>query len=487
MRKYKPNYDLKEIPDEITPTGLTARENAEIEEETQRAIAESTEWLLAKNHKSSCRESDSMPALKKLGFKILGEANDLFYNVQPPEGWTKSTQGYDTIVKDGKGRTHITQFFKGAFYDRDAFLCIGAPYIYPWVKTKIDDPGFIKDYNQFQNKLKDTFGIETKNLENVINDCIINGLHEQLVTGVRDRIYESLKTEKEDNYEIFREFIFDSLTPIYKLFDKGKLRTEEIIPEILNVFEEKNPSSQKRKKSIVTMKKYKAQIAELKEYTEFVANKFLNALEGDPAEANTLDKIIEQFRKEKKYYEMLTVPDSIEENDNYISCKDSNGNLTYRGQQIQEQIEKGTKFYQNIFDVLEPRLKDNKTPYGTRVINAYEALINSGIEGLNVERLNKLKKEYKQEIKDGFSTSIYFRESYFLPSGLKIDFHSRLNGNYLIKDGVGIIVKRNEGNYPPQLWVRASDKRSLKKQLTDMDKVEEIAQETIGKYLSEYR
>lgn len=65
---------------------------------------------------------DSRPELETLGFKVIGEADDLFYRVQAPEGWDKSTQGYWTTVIDAKGQKRMTQFHKGAFYDRDAFL-----------------------------------------------------------------------------------------------------------------------------------------------------------------------------------------------------------------------------------------------------------------------------------------------------------------------------------------------------------------------------
>lgn len=60
--------------------------------------------------------------LEAMGFVVLEEHDNLFYSVQPPTGWTKETQGYWTYVKDENGNERISQFFKGAFYDRDAFL-----------------------------------------------------------------------------------------------------------------------------------------------------------------------------------------------------------------------------------------------------------------------------------------------------------------------------------------------------------------------------
>ncbi|MBS3071523.1 hypothetical protein J4408_00875 [Candidatus Pacearchaeota archaeon] len=128
MGKYTPNYnDLEVVPDLMTSTGRTARENVRIEEGRQRVVAELSTWLLAKkvNHdgKKYCRE-DSRQILNELGFRILGEESDLFYSVEPPKGWERSTEGYWTKVIDENKRERIQQFYKGAFYDREAFLNI---------------------------------------------------------------------------------------------------------------------------------------------------------------------------------------------------------------------------------------------------------------------------------------------------------------------------------------------------------------------------
>ena len=118
--KYKPRYnDLSEISDSMTISGKTARECVSIEEAAQKAVAENPEWLLARRLNEG---KDSRLELETLGFKILGESNDLFYKVQAPLGWNKSTEGLWTKVIDVDGRERISQFYKGAFYDRDAFL-----------------------------------------------------------------------------------------------------------------------------------------------------------------------------------------------------------------------------------------------------------------------------------------------------------------------------------------------------------------------------
>lgn len=107
---------------QVNISGRSPKDNLSIEEAAQRRVAESETWLLARKHNMEI--GNTKADLEALGFTVLGEADDLFYNVQPPEGWTKETSGYWTTVKDATGKERISQFFKGALYDRDAFLSI---------------------------------------------------------------------------------------------------------------------------------------------------------------------------------------------------------------------------------------------------------------------------------------------------------------------------------------------------------------------------
>lgn len=119
--KYKPNYpDTSKESDVVNISGKSPKQNISIEEAAQRAVAESETWLLARKN----RGQDSRPALEALGFTILGEVDDLFYQVQSPAGWSKTTEGYWTTVKDAQGNERISQFFKGAWYDRHADLSV---------------------------------------------------------------------------------------------------------------------------------------------------------------------------------------------------------------------------------------------------------------------------------------------------------------------------------------------------------------------------
>lgn len=60
---------------------------------------------------------------EKMGIKIIDTYDDLFWNVQLPDGWeiraTDHTMWNELI--DNKGKKRATFFYKAAFYDRDAF------------------------------------------------------------------------------------------------------------------------------------------------------------------------------------------------------------------------------------------------------------------------------------------------------------------------------------------------------------------------------
>lgn len=123
---YKPNYTKSDIGMESTTanvSGCSPQANLLVEENAQRVVAENQTWLIAKKENHLSRSTNPIKEkLEQMGFVVLREHDDLFYAVQPPEGWNKETEGYWTIIKDQEGNKRIQQFYKGAFYDRDAFV-----------------------------------------------------------------------------------------------------------------------------------------------------------------------------------------------------------------------------------------------------------------------------------------------------------------------------------------------------------------------------
>lgn len=124
VAEYKPTCDVRFVPENTTPRGLSSRVLVTIQEEEQKRIAENSTWLLARRVNMA---GDSRKSLEKLGFSVAtspSSMDTLFYEAQPPKGWTKSTSGYWTTIRDKKGNERISQFYKGAIYDQDAFLNI---------------------------------------------------------------------------------------------------------------------------------------------------------------------------------------------------------------------------------------------------------------------------------------------------------------------------------------------------------------------------
>lgn len=62
--------------------------------------------------------------LESLGIKILGKADNLFYNVELPKGWAIKPTDHSmwSDLVDDQGIVRASIFYKAAFYDMDAFL-----------------------------------------------------------------------------------------------------------------------------------------------------------------------------------------------------------------------------------------------------------------------------------------------------------------------------------------------------------------------------
>ena len=67
---------------------------------------------------------DAKAQYEKMGIEVIGEHDDLFYNVKLPAGWQIKATGHSmwNELRDDKGRLRAEFFYKAAFYDRDAFI-----------------------------------------------------------------------------------------------------------------------------------------------------------------------------------------------------------------------------------------------------------------------------------------------------------------------------------------------------------------------------
>lgn len=120
--KIDPNL-LAKGPDEnlldvVAPGGIEASEAR-----GQRALINSDVLPKELNGVSACTTEQ---AFAKLGITIMGEADDLFYKVNLPEGWKKVAEDHDmwSKVVDENGCERMSIFYKAAFYDRNAFFSV---------------------------------------------------------------------------------------------------------------------------------------------------------------------------------------------------------------------------------------------------------------------------------------------------------------------------------------------------------------------------
>ena len=122
---YNPKYDrdaIQKMSDTVNLSGLSARENVSIEESAQKRVATNPQWLIAREILHSDESAETV--LAAMGFTDIKEHNQLFVTATPPDGWTKSTEGYWTTILDADENERISQFYKGAWYDERAFMSV---------------------------------------------------------------------------------------------------------------------------------------------------------------------------------------------------------------------------------------------------------------------------------------------------------------------------------------------------------------------------
>lgn len=98
------------------------------EKRGQKMVVANQRLPKATNFCSGYRKHDDFDFTKtqyeKMGIKIIDEYDDLFWNVQLPDGWKIEATNHSmwNSLIDNNGRERASFFYKAAFYDRDAFI-----------------------------------------------------------------------------------------------------------------------------------------------------------------------------------------------------------------------------------------------------------------------------------------------------------------------------------------------------------------------------
>lgn len=166
------NNDLEIMALEAMIGGVSAIENQSRREQVK--VRNSSKLPIKCNFTSS---KDYYKILKRMGIKIINRDDDLFYNTEIPDGWHKeSAGGYWSYLIDDKGRKRASMFYKGAFYDRDAFISFNRKYGISSEIPDYDEKLFEPQPRYIQDGFKTVF-IDRNG--NAISDKKINILAEE--------------------------------------------------------------------------------------------------------------------------------------------------------------------------------------------------------------------------------------------------------------------------------------------------------------------
>lgn len=105
--------NVQGVPDKFRFDGITS----DMDYSERKKISDKNNVLYTKEQYS------------KMGILIIEQCDDLFYSVELPDGWKiKPSDRLWNDVYDNQGRKRLNFFYKGAFYDRDAFVNFNTRY-----------------------------------------------------------------------------------------------------------------------------------------------------------------------------------------------------------------------------------------------------------------------------------------------------------------------------------------------------------------------
>ena len=139
---------------------------------------------------------------EKMGIVITEECDDLFWNVELPDGWKIEATDHSmwNNLFDDKGRKRANFFYKAAFYDRDAFINFDTRF-----HISVDHVADINsDYEAWQNS---DYQGTVKDGEEIIfsTECVPSSRNYRKDEKVRDKLWKQLEKYMNENYPDYKD------------------------------------------------------------------------------------------------------------------------------------------------------------------------------------------------------------------------------------------------------------------------------------------
>ena len=142
---------------------------------------------------------------EKMDIHIIDEDDDLFYNVELPEGWKIEATGHTmwNDLLDDKGRLRGSFFYKAAFYDRHAFINFKTRYSIE-VKHAINFTD-AEDYDEY--RASDMYGVVIDGVNVIVFETerrsgAVNYMEHQIIER---ELYDELEKYMVDHYPNYKD------------------------------------------------------------------------------------------------------------------------------------------------------------------------------------------------------------------------------------------------------------------------------------------
>jgi hypothetical protein len=188
----------------ITPAAISAAVSGNLENFIAAATPGGIERQEAAGQVELCSSSTRLPKnviyptltpevlAEKLGIKVNGDYDDIFWNVELPAGWkiVPTDHAMHNDLVDNKGRRRAGIFYKAAFYDRNAHISFTRRFS---VESEYQD---VHDCNNHNRR------VVVKDINDVIFDTPWSAVYAE-GEAARERCQKWLDEQFPENKDVF--------------------------------------------------------------------------------------------------------------------------------------------------------------------------------------------------------------------------------------------------------------------------------------------